>query len=197
MKLKKLMLMGILLIGMIIVLESFSGVFGHYSDKRNERIGFVAEDGTLLDLDGNPISEENENELKAQAILEEQQVMANPPRFNVSANEIQEMIDSLDLSDDFEFSLDAQGTESVGTITITIDSMNPLADSALMNEFEKITTLILKNLGVYYPKKSIEHMMKTVFETKAIVDFIEHTDDIYLEFASFGDKSTFDILKSQ
>lgn len=198
MKSKKLMVIGALFLGVITVAVIFSGTFGEWHpEARSELIGWVAEDGTLLDLDGHPISEENEEELIAQAVLEEQQLMANPPRFEISANEVQAMIDAVNLSDDFEFELDAQGTAPVGLIMIMMDSVNPLADSALMSEFEQVTTLILAALDVDYPQNEIERMMRTVFETEAVGDFIWLTDAIQIEFLTFGDGSIFSISAQQ
>ena len=213
MRSKMTIIIGAVFICTIGVLVLFSGVFGEYSESKNELIGYVAEDGTLLDLDGNPIDEQPvdysepepelvpepepepspdltpveeaydaDDEILARAIREEEELMANPPRFDISAGEVHDIIDSLNVTNQFGVIFDpgdAEGDDLVGSISLIIDSDDPLADTVLMYELEQIITAISERLGFVYPVEEMEKIMKSVIEGAFEVDVIQYEDVTY------------------
>jgi len=205
MRSKMTIIIGVVFVCIIGVLVLISGVFGEYSEVKSELIGYVAEDGTLLDLDGNPIDEqpvdysepepepspyltqEEENydvddEILARAIREEEELMANPPRFDISAGEVHDIIDSLNVTNQFEVIFDpgdAEGDILVGSINLIIDSDNPLADTVLMYELEQIITSISERLGFVYPGEEMGKIMKSVINGVFEVDVIQYEDVTY------------------
>ena len=177
----KTIIAGVLFVGIIAGLASFSGVFGYwYSDDQSRLIGFVTEDGTFLDLDGNPLPEE-----EAEIRMEETSAWldAYAPRFDITVAEINEVFDSLESPNDFEISMSNIIDGNVGVITVGIASENPLSDLQLMAEFEQLITSILEKLDIDYPRVAIEQMMTKVIETEVTVDQIQYTDTIGFVFA--------------
>ncbi|MDR2572185.1 MAG: hypothetical protein LBD23_18065 [Oscillospiraceae bacterium] len=205
----KTLTVGAVFVVIISVLAIFGGVFGDYSDIRSERIGYVAEDGTLLDLDGNPIDEQDSfvevdsidgqllgmeeynsefieddwyeeedycEERTRLAILREQEIMANPPRFDITAGGVHEIVDSLDLTNQFLIQFmpgGAKGDDWISTITIAMLSHDPLADELFLSEVELIAVTISERLGIDYPKEQMDEIMRTVFEGEVYVDGIQ------------------------
>ena len=189
MKSKKILILGAFLVITVSVLWFFSGIFGDFGgDTGREVIGLVADDGTFLDLDGNEIDDEQR---RLDAIREEEEAMANPIGLNVTANEIDELAASLNLSELFEVRLRFYAEDTVGEIEIALNSMNPLADAALMAEFERIATPILRKVELDYSREVIEGIMRTVPETEVVIDFVQYTDEIQLLFAQNQNESVF------
>jgi len=215
---KRTIIVGICFLSMIAMLALFSGIFGYWHSDRSELIGFVDQDGNFLDLDGNPLpsfvgedgtwvdldgtpisDEEIRTRIRegtAHPILHEEWIMANPPLLDITADEVQNLLHSLELSNDFELwrNWGVTGNEQVELVEITIDAVNPLSDLQLMVEFEQFVTLILEQLGVDYPKDDIEQMMRTVWETEAVVNQIEYSPTIILVFSTYDEKSHFVII---
>jgi len=205
MKSRKVIIAVVVFVGIISILAIFGGVFGEYSDERNEVIGYVAEDGTLLDLDGNPIDdqpafydehesdsdlntvfEEDENEdERMRAIREEEEAMANPPRFEISAAEVHEIIASLSLTNHFDVVFNpggARGNDLVSTISIVMVSDDPLRDEDLIDELRQIATSISERLGIRYPREDVDNIMRAVFESEVYVDVVRYEDIAQFEF---------------
>lgn len=188
MKSKRVIVLGVSIILIIILGHLFSGIFGHFSDERNEVIGFVTEDGVWLDLEGNIVDrddDESDEDALERAIREEEEAMRNQPRLNISASEVYSIFNSFSFSNDFDVTIDFQNGQEVRTITITIPSVDPLSDLELMREFEQLTAPILMSLGLdYYPEEIIENMMMVVLETDARIDFNNYTETMFLQFAT-------------
>lgn len=72
MKSKKILILGISFVSTVGLLAYFGGTFSNYGgDTGREVIGYVTEEGTYLDLDGNVISEEDaEDEQMKEEVLD-------------------------------------------------------------------------------------------------------------------------------
>ena len=209
MKSRKVIITAVIFVGIVSVLAIFGGVFGEYSDERNELVGFVAEDGTLLDLDGNPIDEQSDfigesesgempninldeddcEDARLRAIREEEELMANPPKFEMSVGKVHEIIYSLNLTNQFRLVFepgDAQTDDLVGGISIIMLSDSPLDDEVLLDELHQVASSISDYLGISYPKDDINNIMRAVFEGEIGGYGVQSDDNVSFGFGLLG-----------
>lgn len=191
MNLKRIINMGVLLIGMVTILVACNSLEDS-RDESSETLLEEQENSIEVDLDDNLTDEERE-EKRLQAIAEEEDRMANVPVFDLTKDEVQQIIDILEASS-FEFSLSQPQVGTASEIIIYMDTDNPLGNTIIMDEFEEVITLVLAVLGIdEYPRERIEGLMKTVLETDVVVDFVPYTDTLALAFSSWNNQSDFAI----
>jgi len=193
MKKFRLLFMGVMLIFLIGLFALKHGVFGHFSDERPELIGFVAKDGTWLDLDGNPVENtEVEKDVLHQAILEEQEAMRNITVFGINILEIEQIVETLKISDIFEVNFRSPDTIYPTEITIIMNDIeNPFAYPDVLLEFEKIVMTILSLIGLTYSQETIEELILDVVGTTARISQINYNENIVFIFFSHDGNSGF------
>lgn len=193
MKLKRKMIMGFLLIGMVSILVACNSMEDNHDESGNTT--FEEQEHSLeVDLDDDLTDEEIE-ERRLEAVAEEEyhMQMENVPVFDLSTDEIQQIIDILEASS-FEFRLNQPQAGTASEVTISMDTDNPLTNAKMMDEFEEVTTLVLAVFGIdEYPRETIEGLMKTVLDTDVAIDFITYTDTLGLAFSSRDNESHFSI----
>jgi len=187
---KKVMILGIMM-GAMMLLVACSG-----GEDENNEVG-LAQTTNTTDLDDDLVDgeyeddEEVDEEVRRQAIAEEEALMANVPVFDLSTDEVARIIEVLEASS-FEFRVVEPTPYQTNEVVITLETGDPLANLSLMAEFEQVATQVLEIFGIgTYPRELIEGMITTVTSTDVVADWYHYTDVIALQIYIWNNQTSF------
>ena len=182
---RKLAVLSIAYFITFILLSIFSGIFGEWSEVRNEIIGFVADDGTFLDLDGNPVIPDLQGEAwevyleslgeearkAAIAARETMELMAAPPVLGLEAEEMNEIIANFRENRTFTLEWWGANLSEVNTLSVLMDDLKILDDFDQKEAFKNLLLSVFTRLNYEFPFENILEIINNIAHSEKVVDY--------------------------